>query len=60
MGYKGSDMSYSVSDSRLKDNTQASSVKSIPTMTEDYDMGRVQYKKQDLNGYSKAAWDYKY
>lgn len=59
MGYKSSSMNYKVSDSRLKDNTQASPVKKIKPIVNS-DMGRVNEKKMDNRGYSQEAWNYKY
>ena len=41
--------------SRLADNTQASPVKSIPTMSEDYDMGRMKSYSCGTKGYPSQA-----
>lgn len=39
----------------LADNTQASPVKSIPTMTQDYDMGKMRYNSDGTKGYPAKA-----
>ena len=39
----------------LKDNTQASPVKSIPTMSEKYDMGKIQPYSCGSKGYPSQA-----
>ena len=44
----------------LKDGTQASGVRSIPTDSEKYDMGRVKYESVGSKGYPAEAWNYEY
>jgi len=44
----------------IKDNTKDGEVKSIDTMTEDSDMGRMDYDDRGDKGYSSEAWNYKY
>jgi len=39
----------------LQDNTQASPVKSIPTMSEKYDMGKMKYHSDGTKGYPSEA-----
>ena len=51
---KGS-MSNGGSGMGLKDNTQASPVKSVNTDSEKYDMGRLQVKKCGTRGYPSQA-----
>jgi len=40
---------------RLADNTQDSPVKSISTMTQDYDMGKMRYYSCGTKGYPSQA-----
>lgn len=44
----------------LKDNTQASEVKKVPTDSEKYDLGRVQKYSCGSKGYPAEAWNYDY
>lgn len=44
----------------LQDNAQASSVKSISTDSEKYDMGRMQSYSSGSKGYPAEAWNYDY
>jgi len=39
----------------LKDNEQASPVKSVNTMAEDYDKGRIKYYSSGTRGYPQQA-----
>ncbi|MFO7881191.1 MAG: hypothetical protein R6U52_01470 [Kosmotogaceae bacterium] len=41
--------------SKLKDNTHSSPVKSIPTMSENYDMGKMRYYSCGTKGYPSQA-----
>jgi len=44
----------------LKDGTQASEVKMVPTDSEKYDMGRVREYSCGSKGYPAEAWKYDY
>jgi hypothetical protein len=44
----------------LKDGAQASQVRSLPTMTEDDDMGRIRYDHVGSKGYAPEAFNYDY
>lgn len=69
-GYSDMKMSKGYSDMRapkdksgvfnLKDNTQASEVKQVPTDSCKYDMGRVQMYSAGSKGYPAEAWNYEF
>ena len=44
----------------LRDNTQAPSVRNVPTDAEKYDMNRIQYYSSGSKGYPSEAWNYEY
>jgi len=44
----------------LRDNTQASEVKKVPTDSEKYDMGRIEEYSCGSKGYPAEAWNYDY
>lgn len=51
---------YHDSGFNLRDNTQASEVKTINTNSEQYDLGRVRKYRCGSRGYPAEAWNYDY